>query len=253
VRIISREAPKSVKVKAEPVATICLNDNGGLSDNDEVQGEERKAAIASPPKGKTRVTSEVGVSSYLIQEPQFYYDQGLVIQSPSKTSEPAPKKTRIREFPAWIDQTWFRRQFVTTYMAFVGQMMDPWDVPVKQSTLVMQKIWDATHTHEYKITEDTPVYKKVRNQLYSRMILKLFQTIQRLADSWRATIGSTGIAIVMAFCDSHPDIAESDEDRVEFAKFYLENYRFLYRDSEGDNKKVCCTNCTPCKFCLTNS
>jgi len=55
-------------------------------------------------------------------------------------------------------------------MAFVGQTTNPWDVPAKQAVSVMQKIWDATSTHnlEYEITTSTPVYKKVRHQFTSR-------------------------------------------------------------------------------------
>jgi hypothetical protein len=51
----------SVKVKAELSPTLSLHIDGGLSDNDERRGEEREAAINSPPKGKKRVTSEVSL------------------------------------------------------------------------------------------------------------------------------------------------------------------------------------------------
>ena len=51
--------------------------------------------------------------------------------------------------------------FVMMYMAFFGQSSDPWDVPVKQSVLVMQKIWDATSVNEYEIMTKTSVYQKV--------------------------------------------------------------------------------------------
>jgi hypothetical protein len=47
---------------AEPAsATVPVDSNGGLSDNDKLQGEERIAAINSPPKGRKRVTSEVSL------------------------------------------------------------------------------------------------------------------------------------------------------------------------------------------------
>jgi hypothetical protein len=126
-------------------------------------------------------------------------------------------------------------------MAFVGQTADPWDVPVKQSVLVMQKIWDATSTYEYEITASTTVYNKVRDHLAIRLnnYRDKFQTIQRLADLWRSAIGSTGIAVVLAFCDSQEDLESSDEERVEFANYYLKDLRFLYKDADDDNKKVC--------------
>jgi len=50
-----------------------------------------------------------------------------------------------------------------TYMAFVGQTVNPWDVPVKQSVQVMQKIWDATSHYEYEITASAAIYQKVHD------------------------------------------------------------------------------------------
>jgi hypothetical protein len=60
VKVVSRDAEDLAKVNAEPAAkAIAVMDDGGLSDNDEINGEERLAAVHSPPKGKKRVTSEV--------------------------------------------------------------------------------------------------------------------------------------------------------------------------------------------------
>jgi hypothetical protein len=52
-------APAPVKVKAELIDTG-VDSDAGLSDNDETKGNEREAAVNSPPKGKKRVTSAVG-------------------------------------------------------------------------------------------------------------------------------------------------------------------------------------------------
>jgi len=65
------------------------------------------------------------------------------------------------------------------------------------------------------------------------------QVVQHLAESWHKTIGSTGIAIILEFCDSQDSLVDSDEERVEFATYYLEDSRFLYGDADDDNKKVC--------------
>lgn len=64
------------------------------------------------------------------------------------------------------------------------------------------------------------------------------QTVQRLADSWRNAIGSKGIMVLVAFLDSQPDLRDSDSGRQEFAKYYLEDFRFLYKDSQHEDKKV---------------
>jgi len=120
--------------------------------------------------------------------------------------------------------------FVMMYMAFVGQTMDSWDVPVKQSVLIMQKIWDATSTYEYEMTASTAVYKKVQNQLASRVIdiATDFQMAQHLANSWQNAIGSMGIAAILMFCDSQEDLQDFDEEHMEFTKNYLKDLQFLY-------------------------
>jgi hypothetical protein len=65
------------------------------------------------------------------------------------------------------------------------------------------------------------------------------QTVQRLADSWRNIIGSNGIMVLVTFFDNQPDLRDSDSDRQEFAKYYLKDLRFLYKNSQHDDKKVC--------------
>ena len=97
--------------------------------------------------------------------------QQLIVQKSSKASEPTTKKAWNEELPDWINPQWFRHTFVTTYMVFVGQTVDPWDVPAKRSVKVMQNIWDAASEHVYEITTSTAVYQKVRDQFGSRMIL----------------------------------------------------------------------------------
>ena len=169
IKIISRsQASESTKVNLEPASTIGFNENGGLSDNDETIGEEREAAFASPFKGKKRLTCEVRKYLYLIRRSNCHGQQ-LVVQKPSNTTARTSKRPRNGDLPGWIDGHWFRRTFVSTYMAFVGRTANPWDVPPEQAVLVMQKIWDATTHHNYEITVSTPVYSKVSGRLTSRI------------------------------------------------------------------------------------
>ena len=51
-------------------------------------------------------------------------------------------------------------------------------------------------------------------------------------------MGSNGIIILLAFFESQHDLWDSNEKRVNFAKLYLEDLRFLYKDSSDENKKV---------------
>lgn len=62
--------------------------------------------------------------------------------------------------------------------------------------------------------------------------------MQRVSDSWRSTMGSTAIAVVLAYCNGEARLQDSDKNRQEFATHYLENLRFLYKKSEGDDVDV---------------
>jgi hypothetical protein len=72
----------------------------------------------------------------------------------------------------------------------------------------------------------------------------IFQTVQCLSDSWRNVIGSAGITVLLAFCDTQDSLQDSDEEHVEFAKYYLEDLRFSYQVSKHDDKKVCDPECS---------
>jgi hypothetical protein len=62
--------------------------------------------------------------------------------------------------------------------------------------------------------------------------------MQRVSDSWRSTMGSTAIAVVLAFCNENPELKDSDANRQEFASQYLDDLRFLYQKSDGADVKV---------------
>ena len=66
----------------------------------------------------------------------------------------------------------------------------------------------------------------------------MIQTVQRTSDSWHNTTGSTAIAVVLAYCNSNPELKDSDDKRQEFAAYYLEHLRFLYKKSDDDDPTV---------------
>ncbi|KAH9008915.1 hypothetical protein EDB83DRAFT_2531429 [Lactarius deliciosus] len=96
VKVISRVAPPLAGVQAEPNDTG-VNSDAGLSDNDEMNGNEREAA-----------------------EP--------VIRKPSKVGEPTElKKARNEELPAWLDGKWFRQTWDVPTKLAVETMQRIWD------------------------------------------------------------------------------------------------------------------------------
>ena len=105
----------------------------------------------------------------------------------------------------------------------------------------MQQIWDAIFPDvPYMIIQSGPVHALVSRYFYSLYTLlhSTLQTVQRTSNSWRNTTGSTGIAVTLAYCNSNPDLKDSDDNRQEFAAHYLEHLRFLYKKSDGDDPKV---------------
>lgn len=63
-------------------------------------------------------------------------------------------------------------------------------------------------------------------------------------------MGSTAIAVVLAFCNEN--FLSSDSDRQEFATHYLEKLRFLYEKSHGDDINVSTTTNYLLFFCYFN-
>ncbi len=96
----------------------------------------------------------------------------------SKATRTTSKRIQSKDLLDWVNVQWFQHIFVTTYMVFIGQTANPWDVPVKHSVLVMQRIWDATSHHEYEITTSSSVYKKACDQFLSRVM-----TLWHISDS----------------------------------------------------------------------
>jgi hypothetical protein len=75
--------------------------------------------------------------------------------------------------------------------------------------------------------------------------MSIFQTLQYCADSWRDVIGTAGITLLLASFDTQETFRDSDSERQKFAKYYLEDFRFLYEDSDHEDKEVRKLGCYP--------
>lgn len=58
--------------------------------------------------------------------------------------------------------------------------------------------------------------------------------------------------VLMAFFDSQADMRDSDSDRQEFARCYLKDLRFLYKDSKNEDKKVRHSKCPHPSLVITS-
>ncbi|KAG1844763.1 hypothetical protein C8R48DRAFT_678368 [Suillus tomentosus] len=207
--VLISHAESVIRIKEEPKKNYHLGViDGGLSDEDETQGLEREAAVASPPKGKKRVTSSA-----------------LVKDSPVKPiarQTERAKKPSNDDLPEGIDPKIWRRVFISTYIQYVATLANPWEVPAKLACEKMQVIWDAIFPHiGHTVTSLSSVY---------------YIAVQRVADSYRSNIGSAAIAIVIAYFESQDSLRDSDDNCAEFAVFALSNLRFLYKKANGDDK-----------------
>ncbi|KAG2114136.1 hypothetical protein DEU56DRAFT_761879 [Suillus clintonianus] len=196
--LISHAIPITQEPKEQD--TLQLHDGlGGLSDEDETQGLEREAAVASPPKGKKRVSSSLSQAE-------------------------CTKKPGNNDLPDGVEQKLWRRVFVSTYMQYVATLANPWEVPPKLACQKLQVIWDA-------------IFPNISCTVTSTSTMYLI-TVQRVADSYRSFIGSAAIAIVIAYLESQDTLKHSDDNRVEFATYTLDKLRFLYKKANGDDKYV---------------
>ena len=131
-------------------------------------------------------------------------------------------------------------------MACVGHTADPWQMPVRKAARTMQCIWDISCTYKYKITRNTPVYQKVCDQSgFGTIPISNSQAVQHCADSWQNVIGTTGITSLLDSFDSRECSRNSDEERQEFARYYLKDFRFLYKDTDRGDKNACKPGCYP--------
>ena len=124
---------------------------GGLSNYNEMNSKEWLDALNSPAK-EENVSTVMCVCYWTLQWLHytvitFSSIQHIVSQTKGEVAserKKKPKKAPAEEIPKSVLMKWFRQTFVPTYMAFVGQTLDPWDITDKQALEVMQKIWDAT-------------------------------------------------------------------------------------------------------------
>ena len=63
--------------------------------------------------------------------------------------------------------------------------------------------------------------------------------MQWVSNSWSSPMGSMAIMVLIAFFNAQEGPFGTDIYRQEWAARYLENLHFVYKDAEGNDKKVC--------------
>jgi hypothetical protein len=120
----------------EPAEMITVNDDGGLSDSDEMNGPEWLAAINAPPKGKKRLTSEVSLPSIVTLYSNDLYPRSSTSSELSKD----PAQGRLKSVDERNFQIMSHRNGSGIHLS---RRISP--LSVKPRTLVMfQSTWQST-------------------------------------------------------------------------------------------------------------
>lgn len=96
IKVISQQPSDRVqaKVKVDSQADLISLSDGGLSDNDELVGQERETAINSPPKGKKRITSEVTSPLSIDHNLRLALSRHSYLTNPRRRQRPKSLETR---------------------------------------------------------------------------------------------------------------------------------------------------------------
>jgi hypothetical protein len=121
---------------------------------DEVDTEERNAALSSPPKGRQRLTSAVSlISNTPVKSRIVTFPQGIVKIKDSAKPLEAPK-TRVNRPRAFknddlptgsVEGGVWRRVFVPSYIACIASYDDPWTILDNEAVKILQLTFDAVY------------------------------------------------------------------------------------------------------------
>jgi hypothetical protein len=133
----------------------------------------------------------------------------------------------------------WQKCFIPTFLDWVGQQADPWNLPENKVINVLQKIWNVV----YKSIPYTVKQKMLFVQSYIKFLLCIrclqkLQAQQRARDSGCAVIGSTAIAIAISVLENCEDDI-SNEDCQAIAQEQLDTDTFLYGDIESEVRTSC--------------
>jgi hypothetical protein len=153
------------------------------------------------------------------------------------------KKVKNEHLPHGVDlQIWWCN-FVPMFIMYIAQQDNPFEHNINTVSGALQKIWDVLFSKiPHMIVPSSPVYRLICTNLYLLVVpykTFIFQIMQHVSDSWRNLISSAAIAVVLAFCNTNPNLQDSNKNCQLFASEYLKHLCFLYKVSDGDDVNVC--------------
>ena len=106
----------------------------------------------------------------------------------------------------------------------------------------MQIMWDTLFNDiPQEITTTSTIYWLVSISCIHLISITTFfiQAIQHTSNSWKSPFRSTAIIVLIAFFNSNMEQYPTNEIWQEWGVWYLENFHFAYKDSDGNDKLVC--------------
>ena len=69
--------------------------------------------------------------------------------------------------------------------------------------------------------------------------------MQHVADLWCSPIGLAAIMVLISFFNANSELYATDSNCQEWAKWYLEDFHFVYEHADGNDKLVYVRHFTP--------
>ncbi|KZT29787.1 hypothetical protein NEOLEDRAFT_1144879 [Neolentinus lepideus HHB14362 ss-1] len=115
--------------------------------------------------------------------------------------------------------------FIPAAVRFVSMLVNPWSLEDKELVPFLQAAYNCVFRETFG-----PYEVQAKDVLYSRVGQKLYE--------WRNGFGNTAIAVLDSVWCSDPHKYEHHSERIKYAAYQREHWRFIYIDySNPDRKK----------------
>ncbi|KAF7761973.1 hypothetical protein Agabi119p4_9965 [Agaricus bisporus var. burnettii] len=216
-----------------------VNDFGGMSDQDEDQGDEYLHAKSSPLKDGRRLDNQfiVHIDDTPKARPvnnkhgtkhRLRKGEDPAEESECKATSNSKIRTRVRNkhLPAELTQpvdTW-KSLILPTFFNWLASQEDPWNQPQSAIIEALETICRANVRGSYTLKRDGDT-SGVKSPEYKRVA-------QKISD-WKSKLGSTAIWAINTLFECRPEVfGDSDEKRVAWADWHQNGCRFLFADVE---------------------
>ncbi|KAG0698636.1 hypothetical protein DFH29DRAFT_877863 [Suillus ampliporus] len=149
-------------------------------------------------------------------------------QKPGKaTGEVVKAKFKNGDLPAGCanNNTWHGMFIPTVAHATGGDNIDPWLIEDDTFVPVLQEVWKVVYDGRLSLMSHAIVPGSAVYQV----------TKQRLSE-WRGGFGSAVVMMFTTFMAADP-LYNNEDQRADFADFWLEDNRWLFANVESDDKK----------------